>query len=57
MKLTISAYERDVRDRLDRTELSDHTPIEIEIGVLRGLLADINMWRKIAYEAVDHIEE
>jgi len=45
----MSAYERDIRDRLTKgLPFEDYHTLPIEAGVLRGLLADIERWRRIA---------
>lgn len=49
---SVSAFERNVRDRLKDAEtfgkVEDNEVLLIEIGVLRGLIKDIEMWRDIS---------
>lgn len=51
-----SAFERDIRSRIEDERgptLPDDTKVWVPIGVLRGILADLDMWRGIGQRELE----
>jgi hypothetical protein len=45
----VSAHERDLREHLiEERAAPDWSELPVKMGVLRGILADLDMWRRLA---------